>query len=342
MIHPSTLKVLSLLVALVGPVLGAACSSRQPQTVTETGNPSLVDPGKIVAELEGGVARVIGSEGAVPADATVTITNERTSQRAQTTADASGAFDVSIQADLGDDLNVEVEHDGTSADATVDVVEPGATTESCSTLIERVVEGVASYDAVDRTCEVDDDCRYEEPIYDCYQWVCPHGIAVSRDGQHEILARLEDVQVGCSELEGAGCSTLAVPECPLPPWERARCDAGQCVPVEVVPETCDEWAEQASEGQRQVGRLIVDRDEACESDSDCVLVDWTLSCTGCPNDASVHRSAADAVRSAIAQIEEASCGSFYDQECVKRSSGCTTEPLWRAVCEDGNCGLRTP
>lgn len=113
--------------ALLGASTSACGAKLDSTSVTETGNPSFIDKTRInVTPLEGGV-EVSGERGAVPDDATVKVTNERTKKSVTTNADGDGAFSVRIDAKPDDELVITVQHEGDTATLRVNVADVDTT-----------------------------------------------------------------------------------------------------------------------------------------------------------------------------------------------------------------------
>jgi len=81
-----------------------------------------------------------------------------------------------------------------------------------------------------------------------------------------------------------------------------------------------------------VAKLAADRSQGCRADSDCVLVETSLSCQeGCP--LAILASARESYRTALAAMDTASCKSAN----VKCRGGSTCAPAQGASCRQGRC-----
>ncbi len=100
--------------AIAAPLTLSACGAKVQDAVTETGNPSLIDKTRITTTPLDGILEIEGSKDAVPADAEVVITNERTDEEESTRANDDGSFSLEIDGKAGDKLTVQVKHDGQS------------------------------------------------------------------------------------------------------------------------------------------------------------------------------------------------------------------------------------
>jgi hypothetical protein len=78
-------------------------------TSTDTGNPPLVDLGKLSSDTEGGTVTVTGEKGAAsPGGSVVTVTNQRTGKSVSVKANADGSFTLKIAGAPGDTLEIKV------------------------------------------------------------------------------------------------------------------------------------------------------------------------------------------------------------------------------------------
>src|SRR5215471_11848241 len=90
-----------LLIAVCPPLLGHCGGAVEHGT--ETGNPPVVEEKKLHVVLHDDGAEVVGDAGAVPAGASVTVTNTRSGDHVQAIASADGSLNVSVPGTLGDE-----------------------------------------------------------------------------------------------------------------------------------------------------------------------------------------------------------------------------------------------
>lgn len=111
-----------LLAAALGGSTG--CGSRIEESIgsTDTGNPPIIDSGRVSAQLVGEEVYVVGESGAVPGGATVTVSDLTTGKEATVVADDDGSFTiVTSGSDASDSVVVVVQSGGKSTQTTVDV-----------------------------------------------------------------------------------------------------------------------------------------------------------------------------------------------------------------------------
>lgn len=103
---------------------GVGCGSRVADSIgsTDTGNPPIIDTGRITAQLVGAEVRVEGEDGAVPGGAAVTVSDPATGKELTVVADDDGSFVVVMSAEgSSDSVVLVVESGGESTQTVVDV-----------------------------------------------------------------------------------------------------------------------------------------------------------------------------------------------------------------------------
>jgi hypothetical protein len=100
---------------ILGSSLTSACGAMtDSNAVTETGNPSLIDKTRITTTPLDGAIKIEGEKNAVPANASVTATNQSTDEKETVTADGNGSFSLQLEGKAGDEVVLKVKTDDAS------------------------------------------------------------------------------------------------------------------------------------------------------------------------------------------------------------------------------------
>jgi hypothetical protein len=102
---------------------------------------------------------------------------------------------------------------------------------------------------------------------------------------------------------------------------------------------CDGWSNQASAGRRQAQD---DAERTCNTDADCTLVDYGLSCfADCGYPSAVARSSVPALEAEVRSLDDQLCGRFESEECPGPIIPPCVAPVGTpaARCQSGVCSL---
>jgi hypothetical protein len=295
------------LLAALGVVAPMACVAESvPDGVTETGNPPVVERDRIAVDLDGDVAKVTGSPGAVPEGSKVRIENTRSGAAKTATAGDDGSFAVEVPARAGDAIEIEVKGEGGTLRIAIDVsagsadagdgtpelsestnpedsdtdeptppVNPedsGVQGGYCGELEAalRLEYGALAND-VDKSCTQNSDCVKLSTPLECLTWTCRTQEPVSVAGQAQVDAKLPALDAKCAEMLAIDCPTGFIP-CPAPFPGEVACVEGMCTTgVDVPASACDTFATWIDEFWQGV-------DDSCEQDDDCVVAPVDPSC----------------------------------------------------------------
>jgi hypothetical protein len=89
------------------------------------------------------------------------------------------------------------------------------------------------------------------------------------------------------------------------------------------------------------GQAIVDADNTCTQDSDCVEVGRGASCTDHCGWSIRSKAGAAEIRQAVNEIDSELCADFAAQDCNYIPSGCPAPSDFEPACRDGQCTFRT-
>lgn len=299
------------LLAALGVVAPMACVAESvPDGVTETGNPPVVERDRIGVDLDGDVAKVTGSPGAVPEGSKVRIENTRSGAAKTATAGDDGSFAVEVPARAGDAIEIEVKGEGGTLRIAIDVSagstdagdgtpevsestnpedsdtdepnppvnpEDSGATGTCEEMeTELRVEYGALANDVDKSCTQNSDCVKLSTPLECLTWTCRTQEPVSVAGQAQVDAKLPALEAKCDAMEAAGCTGGFLP-CPAPFPGEVQCVEGLCATGSGAPEanSCD-TATQNFEALNE--GFWDDVDVRCEEDDDCVVAPVDPSC----------------------------------------------------------------
>jgi hypothetical protein len=219
----------------------AACTNAYgPKDSTQTGNPPILDDGRVSLEVSADEVHITGKPAAAkPSGATIEITNLTTSKVITGMAAADGSFDIRVDGSVNDTFAVRLLADGKESQV-VYVVRGGALVDdgslSCGEYAElagAMVAGAIAF--ADTSCESDSDCVTTGRATACTD-ACSDQV-VSRAGKAMIEAAVAEINGAvCKGFKDAGCRIEGLP-CVPPQPSAPRCSAGQC---KLVPITMNE------------------------------------------------------------------------------------------------------
>lgn len=281
---------------------------------TETGNPPVVDNGKIRLAVVGGQVHVIGDAGAVsPGGIAVTVANQVTGATVSVNSETDGSFDAAIEGDAGDRYTVEVK--GLPAVVvSATMVEPSGADSECYTADETTtaIQAAAESAAAEVGCEQDTDCTLASQ--------CGLGfMAVPNAILEEHRARIN--VPGCADVcVGPALAVDGV----------AVCTNGACEHAS----TCEGMEDAA---RRVAQNVVSEADQRCETVDDCTFAELDVDCffSGCSTwPISVAGQAELDEQSET--LNQQLCGRFNENQCSPPEVGC--DPIARSLyCVDNRC-----
>lgn len=281
---------------------------------TETGNPPVVDHGKIRIAVVGDQVHVVGDVGAVsPGGASVTVANQKSGASVSVDSETDGSFDAAIEGDAGDRYTVELK--GVPAVVvSATVVEPSGTDSECYTADETTIaiQAAAESAAAEVGCERDTDCTLASQ--------CGLGfMAVPNAILEEHQARVN--VPGCADVcVGPVLATEGV----------AVCTNGVCEHAS----TCQDMEEAA---RRAAQDVVNEADQSCETVDDCTFAELDVDCffggcTGWPISVAGQAELDEQSEALNQQL----CGAFNTNQCSPPEVGC--DPIARSLyCVDNRC-----
>ena len=318
-----------LVISLCPPLLGHCGGALEHGT--ETGNPPVVEQQKLHVVLHDSGVEVVGDPGAVPAGASVAVTNLRTGESVQATAGADGSVNIDVPGTAQDTYDVTVSSGGGTQSVQVTAATPGGPVEpyrdppggtsstslsdadlpgaSCDALETLLGQRIATaFESGSTQCRTDDDCVFAGWGAGCY-FQCG-GSFLSVNGS--ILARAaaeQSVAPVCSELQR--CIRQPASSCPPPLTTRAQCSNGVCQPLDLSTYSCEQLSDTAS------ARLVttLTGGTQCLQDADCMLFEPSVSCAfSCPgHPMAVAVYAGPAFNAAVQRIESPFCDEFHNR-----------------------------
>lgn len=331
-----------LVLVLCPPLLAQCGGAAGPGTVepgTETGNPPRVDERKLYIVQSGSSVQVIGEAGAVsPGGSTVRVTNLRTGAQVEATALNDGSLDVIIPGSPADGYELTVSNAGDVVNVRVPVA-GGSSLDalSCNALENALGQRVASgFAAADASCTRDTDCVHSSWGFFCY-YQCGSSF-LSSAGQSASLAAIEaDLEPVCTELESR-CERQAPSSCAPPSVTVPECRGGTCQGLDVNALDCNTLSNRAEARMRE---LLDQADRACVTDSDCEIVNPSVSCfADCGNETNIAASAVQALTESVAQVERDFCQNFEGRACPPPLiPPCAPPDQTTPVCNAGQCEL---
>lgn len=311
------------------------------QTVTETGNPPFIDEERLEVELDDGI-RVEGRSGATPGGASVTLRTIDGSASASSTSAADGSFTLSLSGGTETEYELVVKSDGETetlrlGDSGEDPsdgeppspAEPPSpeVTDECLPILEELGEGVTSLrQDVDVFCGVDSDCVLLDLDVPCYRG-CPVPTPASLGGAEQFREGEADLRGLCDELDGLACVATASGPCmPLPEVVPA-CVENSCVAAPPG-SPCNDIAAQ---GWNDLENFADGLGRSCMADTDCEIVQISLTCTTCGSYAAVNQDQAATLDAELGALIESTCVGFSDLAC-EQVAGCPVLPSSDARC----------
>jgi len=358
-------------VLIVALLLGApsltACGARSSEmNSTNTGNPPVVEEGKIRVEASGDGVVVRGSVGSVPGGSDVTVTNAATGDDGSTSASDNGSFQVSLPGSTSDDFVVEVSKAGkttsvtlpgrapqgdggpgpvdgtrddpasyeciteTQTEVTVGAAANGVQP-ACSYLnAEAVCQARRAEQAVrgqnDESCQQDADCMFAAVRPSCAD-SCGLGPSVNRDTADEFQTYQDQIDASiCRDFDELGCVFFAS-GCPSSGAAEAACIDGFCSTLTGC-----------QLGEHQASRLLEEREvelaSGCNTDDDC-RAELVGPCVwNCPSRA-VHVAAPKESAYASLRVELQETCEAVNFDCDALT--CSPLPVPASACVDGMC-----
>lgn len=310
------------------------------QTVTETGNPPFIDEERLEVELDDGI-RVEGRSGATPGGASVTLRTIDGSASASSTSAADGSFTLSLSGGTETEYELVVESDGETetlrlGDSGEDSndEEPPSPSEppspdperECSAIGEALAEGMVSLrQDVDVACNDDADCVLVDFELPCLNCTSPTPASLSgaerfREGEAE-LGKL------CDESAEQECVLMGPALCLPPPEVVPACVENSCVAAPPG-SPCNDIAAQ---GWNDLENFADGLGRSCMADTDCEIVQISLTCTTCGSYAAVNQDQAATLDAELGALIESTCVGFSDLAC-EQVAGCPVLPSSDARC----------
>jgi hypothetical protein len=318
--------------------LGACSDTYGPKDSTQTGNPPILDDGRVSLEVSAGEVRITGKPASVaPAGATIEITNLTTGMLISGMAAADGSFAIRVDGSVNDTFAVRVLA-GDEESKVVYVVRGGALVAeggdgslSCSEyseLARAVLRGSAA--AADRSCSSDLDCAVV-PLPSCHPGC--DAAYVSNAGVSQVEATLAAVRNGlCADAKQDGCNSGPPPCSGFRP---ASCVAGQCNFAGEAT-SCEARAQLA---EAVIAEALAAADTSCESDSDCATAGTVSACTEACSEHVVSRAGKATIEAAVAEVEGGVCAAFEVDGCYVERQPCVPPQPAVPRCDAGQCKL---
>jgi hypothetical protein len=333
-----------LLIAICPPLLGHCGGAVEHGT--ETGNPPVVEQQKLHVVLHDDGVVVVGDPGAVPAGATVSVSNARNGERSEASAGADGSVSVSVPGTLDDEYEVTVSSGGRSQTVRVSAIAGGSgaggtsgaefASASCDSLEKTLRDQVsAGYDAASKACQVDSDCTTGGDV-GCY-YTCGGPIVSVAGMPAAQRALLESTAPVCDELTSR-CPGRGPPGCPFS-FNTLACNSGTCGQL-----SCNDLERRA---QEQISDIIINRPRDCTKDEDCTVVEADVRCVAtCEiNYQSVQAGRAPEFTNSIQNLDATLCAEFEQRPCPPplplpcKYPGPPTEK--RLVCVANKCEIES-
>jgi hypothetical protein len=226
-----------------GSSTGGELRRTPPPGSTETGNPPVIDVGRIALVVMRDEVHVTGEDGAVsPAGSELEVETLSSGDVAHGKSDSHGGFDIQVDGTIDDTYRlrafgaakdvesapVYLSRGGASVgtgDGGTSVGDGGIfSCEQRASIIDDQLTQAAN--AADHACSTNTDCTMVTAPVECPGWVCS-GAALSQTGASEVAPGLDAIKDGaCQEFKDAGCR-LSLADCGSP--SPAACVEGRCV-----------------------------------------------------------------------------------------------------------------
>ena len=330
----NTVKRIWLLVA----VLAACTDAHGPEHGTQTGNPPVLDRGRVTLEVSADEVHIVGKSGAAtPGGASIEVTNGTTGEVITGTAAADGSFDVRVDGSPDDTFVVRAIANEEQS-APVYVVRGGAAfageddgslaCEQYTDLGRAMLAASASAASDDRNCNDASDCRVAVMTAPCAPGCDP--VYLSTAGASQFEASIETLSTGlCASAYEEGCS-YPLFRCPnIPPPD---CIEGQCMRGSGRP-SCADLSERAREA---IAAAVAAADTRCEGDSDCTTAGTSTVCAPSCLTAAVSTEGKATLEAAVASTNTNLCAGFEASGCeIERACDPIASPPPR--CVSGQC-----
>lgn len=330
------------LLLLVCPPMLVQCGGAAEEPGTETGNPPHVEERKLYLVESARGVELIGDAGAVsPQRATVQVTNLRTGERVETTAQGDGSVRVVVPGTLQDEYEVTVSNGSATASARASAGSAngdaaiGALT--CEELENGLSQSVASgFMLGDTACVTDTDCVYAGWGASCYYQCGASFLSVAGEAAARATVELSTAPF-CAELANR-CLRQPASSCPPDLVRTPVCNQGTCQGLDVDALECPELTSRARLRRRE---LLDGGDRSCSSNADCAVANPTLSCVSdCGNQTPVARADQARLEGSVARVERDFCQNFTSRGCPPDPiPPCDPEGPATAVCDAGQCSL---
>lgn len=304
---------------------------------TETGNPPVIQKAKLRLVVNGDELRLVGEPGALPPNASVRVTNQRTSVVIEATAGSDGSLELAVDGERTDSFELVVVTAGGEASVTVSATDLplDLSTLSCAGLRDAKDNVVAAaFAEADQSCATDLDCTADYWGTFCYNPCKP--FVASRDAfvaaSFEAEGRVAPL---CTQELQSNCPAAPAPICaPLPP---VLCEDNRCVVRERVELDC---AERGRDAVRE-RQAIVDRAyRVCQVDADCALANDSNECMpACGFSAAIAASASDIIAESLQGLDDFLCRQLTSAGCSGSVSPPCTQPAGTTtpICVQGQC-----
>lgn len=303
---------------------------------TETGNPPVIQKAKLRLVVRGHDLRLIGEPGALPAGASLRVTNQRSGVVLETTVASDGSLDVLVEGERTDTFELVAQTPGGETSVSLNATDlpldlSALSCDGLSTAKDNTV--AAAFAEADQTCVTDTDCTSEIWENFCYSRCTPQ--VASRGGFAAASLEAERrVTPLCEQQQRRGCPGEPVPFCAAAP--AVLCEDNRCVAHELEQLDCVERGREAVR-ERQA---IVDRAyRECQVDADCALAGGSNLCLPlCGFSAAVAASASEIIDAELRGLDDSLCAQLEAESCSGAFPPCT-EPsgTTRPICVQGQC-----